>query len=172
MRATLRALGYAFFNKTEGQHTGTEHTGMFKHILIATDGSELARKAVVAGFNLASALKARATAVIVSEPWTSSVTSEALIALPVEDYDQAAAAQAASALAAVSEQANNNGVDCATLHVKDRYPADGMIETAQQQACDLIVMASHGRTGIARLLLGSQAMNVVTNSPIPVLICR
>jgi len=56
--------------------------------------------------------------------------------------------------------------------VKDRHPAEGIIETAQAQMCDLIVMASHGRRGLARLLIGSQANRVVTLSPVPVLVCR
>ena len=63
-------------------------------------------------------------------------------------------------------------VPCATIYVKDRHPAEGIIETAQTQMCDLIVMASHGRRGLARLLIGSQANRVVTLSPVPVLICR
>jgi nucleotide-binding universal stress UspA family protein len=56
--------------------------------------------------------------------------------------------------------------------VKERHPAEGIIEAAQAQACELIVMASHGRRGLARLLLGSQASKVVTLSPVPALICR
>jgi nucleotide-binding universal stress UspA family protein len=56
--------------------------------------------------------------------------------------------------------------------VKDHHPADGILETARAQDCDLIVMASHGRRGLSRLLLGSQANKVVTLSPTPVLICR
>jgi nucleotide-binding universal stress UspA family protein len=72
----------------------------------------------------------------------------------------------------VSEEAKKRGVTSATLYLKDRHPAEGSIETAQAQACDLIVMASHGRRGLARLLLGSHASKVVTLSPVPVLICR
>ena len=61
---------------------------------------------------------------------------------------------------------------CETLHVKNQFPAEGIIEAAKAQGCDLIVMASHGRRGLSRLLLGSQANRVVTQSTIPVLICR
>ena len=72
----------------------------------------------------------------------------------------------------MGEAAKKQGRPCANLYIKDRHPAEGIIETAQAQACDLIVMASHGRRGLARLLLGSQANKVVTLSPVPVLICR
>ena len=58
------------------------------------------------------------------------------------------------------------------MHSKDKYPAEGILETAKESGCDLIVMASHGRRGISRILLGSQATKVVTLSAIPVLVCR
>ena len=61
---------------------------------------------------------------------------------------------------------------CTVLHVKDRYPAEGIVETAREKSCDLIVLASHGRRGISRMLLGSQATKVVTLSSVPVLVCR
>ena len=63
------------------------------------------------------------------------------------------------------------GVECETLHVTN-FVAEAIIQTAKAKACDLIVMGSHGRRGIARLLLGSQATKVVTLSPVPVLIYR
>jgi nucleotide-binding universal stress UspA family protein len=151
-----------------------KHGGVsvYKHILIATDGSDLALKAVVTGLSLAKALNARATAITVSEPWTSYVTSEAMIAFPIEDYEKSAASEAATALGAVSNVARDIGVACTTQHIKERYPADGILEAAETNGCDLIVMASHGRRGIARLLLGSQALQVLTHSKLPVLICR
>ena len=91
---------------------------------------------------------------------------------PIDEYDEGCAASAAQILALVTELAEETGVACEILHVKDRYPADGIIETAKARGCDLIVMASHGRHGISRLLLGSQANQVVTRSTVPVLICR
>jgi nucleotide-binding universal stress UspA family protein len=56
--------------------------------------------------------------------------------------------------------------------VKDQFPAEGILETAKNDGADLIVMASHGRSGVQRLLLGSQANKVVTHSKVPVLVCR
>jgi nucleotide-binding universal stress UspA family protein len=63
-------------------------------------------------------------------------------------------------------------VSCETLHVRDSHPADGIIMAASQKGCDLIVMASHGRRGVDRLLLGSQANEVLTRSKVPALIVR
>ena len=145
---------------------------MYKHILIATDGSELAAKAVPAGLRLAKALGARATSINASEPWTAMVGAEgAAFNFPIDEYEKAAADSAARIFDEVRKEASSLGVECNTVHVQN-FPAEAIIETAQTQGCDLIVMASHGRRGIARALLGSQAARVVTLSSIPVLICR
>lgn len=148
---------------------------MYKHILIATDGSDLAQKAEWTGLTLAKALDAQATAVTATEPWdglSMAALAERGMPNPVADYDKCMAAAANRILWGVSETAKKIGVSCATLHVKDKHPAEGIIETAKERGCDLIVMASHGRRGISRVLLGSQAMKVVALSPIPVLVCR
>ena len=63
-------------------------------------------------------------------------------------------------------------IGCATVHAKDQYPSEGILETAKKSGCDLIVMASHGRRGLGRLLLGGVAVKVLTHSKLPVLICR
>jgi nucleotide-binding universal stress UspA family protein len=144
---------------------------MYQHILIATDGSELAGRAVSAGLELAQALRAKVTAVTATEPWSSMVAGEAALSFPIEDYEKAAAENAARILSAVSETAGQAGVACETLHVND-FPADGIVETAKAKGCDLIVMASHGRRGLSKLILGSQASRVLALSPVPVLVCR
>ena len=107
---------------------------MFKHILIATDGSELARKGVDQGLALAKALGAKATAVTVTEPIAAMMVGEAAIALPLDDYDKAAAANATKILASVTAAATKTGVACGTLHVKDQYPAEGIVEAATARA--------------------------------------
>ena len=148
---------------------------MFKHILIATDGSELAGKAVAQGLTLAKQLKAKATAVTVTEPWDAlsmAALAERGLPNPVADYDERMTAAGNRVLWTVSEAAKKHDQPCTTLYVKDRYPAEGILETAKSQGCDLIVMASHGRRGLSKLLLGSQASKVVTLSPVPVLVCR
>lgn len=145
---------------------------MYKHLLIATDGSELAQKAVDHGLALAKALGAGVVAVHVTQPWTSVAAGEVAIMLPPENYDRMAADTAQNVLAGVATAAKLEGVPCETLHVKDRPAAEGILEAAAAQEADLIVMASHGRTGLARLLLGSQANEVLHKSTVPVLICR
>jgi nucleotide-binding universal stress UspA family protein len=129
---------------------------MYQHLLIATDGSELAQKAVEHGLSLAKTVRGTATAVTVTEPGNSVVPEE----------------NAERILSVVRDAAETLGVRCDTLHMKNQSPADGIIEAAKSQGCDLIVMASHGRRGFAKFLLGSQANKVVTQSTIPVLICR
>jgi nucleotide-binding universal stress UspA family protein len=153
----------------------TEETSMFKNILIATDGSELANKAVKHGLALAKALGAKVKAVAVTESWDALEIAkqvEQRIEKPVERYEKNAAAWAEKALSAARRMASEQGVSFETVHIKDRHPADGILEAAKTGGCDLVVMASHGRRGVAKLLLGSQAVKVLTHSTVPVLICR
>ena len=145
---------------------------MYKHILIATDGSELARKAVTQGLALAKAVGARVTAVSVTEPWATMAPPEVLNEPFVQEFERVAADRAKRILDVVAAAAKEANVACSTLHVRDRFPAEGLLEAAASVGCDLIVMASHGRRGVAKLLLGSQATEVLTHSPVPVLVCR
>ncbi len=145
---------------------------MYKNLLIASDGSEISGKAVEQGLALAKALNAKVTIVTVTEPWTAVVSGEMGIAFPIDEYEQGCAANAAKVLDAATAMAKQMGVPCDTLHMKDQFPAEGIVEAAKQRGSDLVVMASHGRRGVSRLLLGSQANKVVTHSAVPVLICR
>ncbi len=145
---------------------------MYTHILIATDGSELAGRAVTTGLELAKALGAQVTAVTATEPWTVMLSGEpAALQFPIEAYEKAASESADRVLAEANSQAQQIGLACGMVHVTD-FPAEGIVETARSKGCDLIVMASHGRRGLSKLLLGSQATRVLTLSPVPVLICR
>src|ERR1041385_275180 len=148
---------------------------MYKHLLLATDGSELAGKGVRHGIALAKALNAKASICFVNE----FVTALALVApfdisVSLSDAQIRAAADKAakSVLDAACPMAAANGVACSPIHVFDRPPADAILDMAAKHACDLIVMSSHGRRGIPRILLGSQAFEVVTRATIPVLIVR
>jgi nucleotide-binding universal stress UspA family protein len=145
---------------------------MYKHILIATDGSELAEKAVANALALAKALEARVTAVTVTDIYPTGAYSPIPMPSMIERYEAAAAENASKILASVSVAAGKLGISCETRHIKDETPAEGILAAAGEAACDLIVMASHGRRGAARMLLGSQAQKVVTLSPIAVLVCR
>lgn len=145
---------------------------MFKHLLIATDGSELSNKAVEQGLSLARGLSAKVTVVTVTEPFAASVPAEVAVVFSREDYEKAVVSSAERILQGVSAAATANGVPCEIVHVKNQYPAEGILDLAKTRECDLIVMASHGRRGIPRLVLGSEANRVVTQSTVPVLICR
>jgi nucleotide-binding universal stress UspA family protein len=145
---------------------------MYKHILIATDGSELAERAASQGLELAKLLEAKVTVVTVTEPWAAVVTGEASFGLPPAEYEKGVVETAESVLARLDGMAKTAGVDSACVHMKDHFPDEGIVAAAKEKGCDLIVMASHGRRGIARMLLGSVAARVVTLSPVPVLICR
>src|SRR5689334_3327723 len=145
---------------------------MFKHVLIATDGSELAQKALAHGLALAKALDAKVTAVTVTGIYPTGPYAPIPMPSMIEHYDAAAALSAANILASVNDAATKLGVACVTVHVKDQAPAEGILAAANESGCDVIVMASHGRSGMKRLLLGSVAQKVVTLSTLPVLICR
>ncbi len=146
---------------------------MYKHILLPTDGSELANKAVRQGLELAKALDARVTAVIVTAPWpVGEMGGGMMVAAPIAEYDSTVAKEAGRVLAEVGELASKAGVACAAVHVPNQYPAEGIVEQVKASGCDLIVMASHGRRGLAKLMLGSQATRVLAYSTVPVLICK
>jgi nucleotide-binding universal stress UspA family protein len=145
---------------------------LYKHILIATDGSALAGKAVAAGFDLARQLGAQVMVVTVTEPWTAVVIGEPGFGFPVEEYEKSANESAARVLSGVTKLARKADLRCATLHAKDQYPAEAILDAAKKNGCDLIVMASHGRRGLGRLLLGSVTAKVLTHTTVAVLLCR
>lgn len=145
---------------------------MFKHILIATDGSGLAQKAVDQGLDLAKALGAKVTAVTVTPSLASVAPGRAAVVVPIEDYIRAVKENTTAIFSSVSASAKRVGVECTLRHEAEQLPAEGILAAAKETGCDLIVMSSHGWRGWKRLLLGSQAHEVLTHSTIPVLICR
>jgi nucleotide-binding universal stress UspA family protein len=145
---------------------------MYKNLLIATDGSEIASKAVSQGIDLAKTVGAKVTIVTVSESFAGAVPVEIAIAYPFDVYEKACEENAAKVLSQASAAAQAQGVSCEVVHVMQQAPAEGIIETAANRHCDLIIMGSHGYKGLKRFFLGSQAHRVVTGSPTSVLICR
>ena len=83
-----------------------------------------------------------------------------------------AKAHAQNILESVAQEARAAGVACETVQVEQDHPYEGIIDTAERRGCDLIVMASHGRSGIAAIVLGSVTMKVLTHTKIPVLVCH
>lgn len=148
---------------------------MYKHILIATDGSELAAKGVRHGLALAGPLGAKVTVLTVTEPLQPEAERAALAAGvedPVARYDQQIDEEMRKRFKSVERQASDHDLAVELLHEIDRFPAQAIIRTAKLKDCDLIVMASHGRRGAARLLLGSQTAEVLAHSTLPVLVVR
>ena len=145
---------------------------MYERILIAVDGSDVSVRAEELGFALAKALGSQVTLVHATEPWPTAVSGEWALAMPLKEYQEAAAANAKSVLASATERARRYGVACKSMHIPERYAAEGILEHAKATPCDLIVMGSHGRRGLSKLLLGSEATRVLTGAHVPVLICR
>jgi nucleotide-binding universal stress UspA family protein len=148
---------------------------MYKHILIATDGSELANRALAHGLALANQVKAPVTLVTVTQPWSAfDMAHKAREGNrdPLNQFEKIAQASAKTILDAAAQKAKNADVACEMVHMQDQHPAEGIIATAEQKGCDLIVMASHGRRAVGRLLLGSQAVEVLSHSKVPALIVR
>ena len=145
---------------------------MYRHILIATDGSELAGKAETQGPNLARTLKARVTVVTVSSPFPMASYWTAPAEGLAEAHERVTTENARRILEAAKAAASASEVPCDTLHVKHEDAAEGIVDTAAAKGCDLIVMASHGYRGVKRVLLGSVATKVLTHGKAPVLICR
>jgi nucleotide-binding universal stress UspA family protein len=145
---------------------------LFKNILVATDGSDLAAKAVEQGILFANEIRAKITAVTVTEPFhLVSVAPSQLEYTPIE-YKKHAEAHAGKVLGAVSAAAKSAGVACDILHVEHEQVYQAIIEAAMARKCDLIVMASHGRRGVSAVVLGSETVKVLTHSKIPVLVYR
>jgi nucleotide-binding universal stress UspA family protein len=148
---------------------------MFKHILLPTDGSKLADRAVVRGINLAKALGAKVTLLSVV-PEFRMIADESFavpMSLQVKDrYEKEARQRVQKKLAAISERMGKAGVKGASVVVSSDLPYQQIIEVARKRKCDLVVMASHGRRGLTGLLLGSETVKVLTHSKIPVLVVR
>ena len=147
---------------------------MYKHILIPTDGSPLARSAVQAGVKLAQKLGAKVTGFYAAPPATP-VEYKGL--LPVgydEPVDRARAIEKAAKqyLEVIEKAAKAAGVRCKVEHVTNDYPADAIIAAAKRNKCDLIFMATHGRGGFRPSMLGSQTQKVLAQSKVPVLVHR
>jgi len=149
---------------------------MYQRILIATDGSELSRKAVISGVNLAALTGAELVALKVVPRYPVSYfeggMSAEVAAREVALTEQQWADDALAVVESVKASAEAKGVKAKAVTTTSDLIAESIIATAKKHNCDLIVMASHGRRGLKRLLLGSETMHVLTHSHIPVLVLR
>jgi len=138
---------------------------MYTHILIPTDGSALAGKAVQHGVALAKRIGAKVTMLTVLPP--AMITDDREM---TEIRKARMQKHAEKILGAVAMQAA--GVACESIQVENVDPYQAIIDTAESKGCDLIVMASHGRRGISAVVLGSETVKVLTHCKIPVLVYR
>lgn len=145
---------------------------MYKNILVTTDGSEFSEKAFDHAVELAKCVGARLTAVTVKPPVQFLTVEGVVYPEDPEKYQQMIDSQANTALSVVAKAAEAGGVPCELVQLESSQPYEGIIKTANDKGCDLIVMASHGRRGLSAFLLGSETQKVLTHSTIPVLVYR
>ena len=145
---------------------------MYTSMLIPTDGSELAGKAVQHGIALAKRIGAKATALTVLPPFHTFTTDAQMIEDTPAQYRARMQKHGEKILSTVAQAAEAAGVACELVHVEHEHPYQAIIDTAGSKGCDLIIMASHGRHGISAIVLGSETVKVLTHSKIPVLVHR
>jgi nucleotide-binding universal stress UspA family protein len=147
---------------------------MYKRILVATDGSTLSKKAVRSAIDLASAVGADLVALYVVPRYPVSYF-EGGITISSQDVartEKQWADKGQAVVDAVQLQAQGEGLKAKAVITRSDLVAESIISAVKKHKCDLVVMASHGRKGIKRVLLGSETQHVLTHSSVPVLVLR
>lgn len=149
---------------------------MYSNIVCAIDGSDLSTKAFTHAIALAGKLGAKLTAVTVTEPSVLIAPGAEMMMVDTSsilaELDKAKAESAQNILAEAKKLASAAGLNLVATHLPDMPAAEGIIKSAKDAGADLIVMGSHGRRGLGRLLLGSQAAEVLAHAETPVLIIK
>ncbi|MDO6384713.1 universal stress protein [Uliginosibacterium sp. 31-12] len=147
---------------------------MYKHLLVPSDGSELSNRAVQSAVTLAKSLNARVTFLYIQPEFPLPLAGEGAMLVPEsrEEFAQSTQEQAKRILGQAEEIAAKASVAAVSRTSVSDIPYEEIISTAETEGCDLIFMASHGRRGLAGLLIGSETHKVVTHSQIPVLVYR
>ena len=145
---------------------------MYKKILIPTDGSDLSSMAAEHAAGLAKQFGAELVVLTVTAPWNTIAIGEIAVALPMAEYEARAERNAQAFLKSVTDKIDNEEIKYEAVHAWETNPYEAIIATAEEKGCDLIVMGSHGRRGIEGFLLGSETVDVLTHSKIPVLVYR
>ncbi|HWK85696.1 MAG TPA: universal stress protein [Caldimonas sp.] len=144
---------------------------MYRRILVPTDGSEITARAVAATVGLAKALGAEVHTLCVKEPFPYGAVAEIQPTPPQEFFDAQERA-AARHVRAVIDACEAAGVVCHAKTIDGLQPWEAIVEHAEKEGCDLLVMGSHGRSGLATLFLGSETQDVLKHTRIPVLVIR
>ena len=148
---------------------------MFRHILLPTDGSKLSDRAVQRGLDLAVTMNARVTSIHVIPEYRMVADEGFVLPMSVElqrRYEEEAEKHSKKMIEKIAKRAEAAGVKHEGVVVTSDVPYQEIIELARKKKCDLIVMASHGRRGLAGLLLGSETAKVLTHAKVPVLVIR
>lgn len=143
---------------------------MFKKILVPTDGSPLSNEAADAAVAFAKETGASLAALAVAELYPYPIGGEGGVVPDMSGFEAAARETAEQHVRHVAERAAANGVTCTTSVVSGMTAADEIVNAAGELGCDLIWMASHGRTGMARMLMGSQTQKVLAHGVTPVMV--
>lgn len=147
---------------------------MFKNILVPIDGSRLSKKATKKAISLAKSLGAKVTGFHVTPEYKFNYYSEYIPTnyVPIEELEAHAETIAMGYLGKLQSACEAAGVKCNVSYVTSDFPAEAILKAADKHKCDLIAMASHGRTGLVKLMLGSETQKVLANAKIPVLVLR
>ena len=145
---------------------------MFRHILLPTDGSLLSETAIKKGVEFAKEINAKVTGLTVTKPFHIFTTDVMELEDTKGTYAEDTKAFADRRLSVIEQVANQAGVPYEVVHKIGDHPWEEIIKTATEQGCDVIFMASHGRRGVAALVIGSETNKVLTHTKIPVLVYR
>jgi nucleotide-binding universal stress UspA family protein len=145
---------------------------MFRHILFPTDGGAPSLAAVDACVRFARDAGARLTVLHVRAPFHFLALRESLAEESAGAYATHSQSLAHACVEQVAQAARAQGVVCATLVVEHELPYQAILDTARTQRCDLVAMASHGRSGLQALLIGSETQKLLAHSHLPVLVFR
>lgn len=147
---------------------------MYKHILIPTDGSATAAKAIESGIEFAREANAKVTLFTAVPdyriPGESEIMSRNVVSLA--DHELISRDKAEAILNAAAARVRAAGVECDTTYALNDHPYEAIIKAAESHGCDLILMSSHGRQGLSELWHGSETREVLTHSHIPTLVYR
>lgn len=143
---------------------------MFKHILLPTDGSPASDRAIAQAVTFAREAQARITGLHVMQEFHLLTYRVQMLEDTRDQFMRECQAQAEAFLSALKDAADKAGVPCETVCVAGDHPYETIVRMADGKACDLIVMASHGRKGITGFLLGSETQKVLSHSKKPVLV--
>jgi nucleotide-binding universal stress UspA family protein len=147
---------------------------MYKHILVPTDGSPTADKAVEAGIRFARDANAKVTLFTAVPEYRPPSEAEIMgrHVVSLWDHERLSRDRAQRILEPAAERVRSAGLACDTEYAESDHPYQAIIEAAEGRGCDLILMSSHGRSGLSELWHGSETRGVLTHSRIPTLVYR